>query len=73
MQRTRMTMSFSVAEGSTPYIGAQTVGGETVFFLDDVICRPVEKVERSPRLVLGWVCTAAGNPGTWVPVHVHRR
>ena len=69
---TRMTMSFSVAEGSTPYIGAQTVGGETVFFLDDVICRLVEKVERSPRLVLGWVCTAAGNPGTWVPVHAHR-
>lgn len=69
----RMTMSFSVADGSTPYIGAQTVGGETTFFLDDVICRPVERVERLPRLVLGWVCAAAGNPGTWVPVHVHRR
>ena len=70
---TRMTMSFSVADGSTPYVGAQTVGGETMFYLDDVICRPVEKVERSSRLVLGWVCTAGGNPGTWVPVHVDRR
>jgi len=70
---TRMTMSFSVADGSTPYVGAQTVGGETMFYLDDVTCRPVEKVERSSRLILGWVCTAGGNPGTWVPVRVHRR
>lgn len=69
----RMTMSFSVVEGSTPYVGAQTVDGETMFFLDDVTCRPVDRVERSPRLVLGWVCTAGGSPGTWVPVHVGRR
>ena len=66
----RTTISFAVAEGSTPYVGAQTVGGETSFHLDDVICRPVERIERSSRLVLGWVCVAGGNPGTWVPVHV---
>ena len=71
--RTRMTRLFSVTDGSTPYVGAHTGGGETMFYLDDVICRPVEKVERSSRLVLGWVCTAGGNPGTGVPVHVDRR
>ena len=67
---TRLTMSFSVVAGSTPYIGAQTVGGDTQFFLDDVVCRPITGIQRASRLVLGWVCTTGGTPGTWLPVHV---
>ena len=65
-----MTMSFSIVDGSTPYIGAQTVGDEAEFYLDDVVCQPVEGVKASSRLVLGWVCTTGGTPGIWVPVYV---
>ena len=66
---TKMTMSFTATNGSTPYIGAQAVGGEAVFYLDDVVCRPIHQ-KRSSRLVLGWVCVKGGKPGTWIPVHV---
>ena len=69
-QWTRLTMSFSIADGSTPYIGAQTVGDDTQFYLDDVVCQPIAGLKVSSRLVLGWVCTAGGTPGTWVPVYV---
>lgn len=67
---TKVTLSFSVVEGSTPYIGVQSVGGDSLFYLDDVTCIPVERIEGSSRLMLGWVCTAGGSPGTWVPVYV---
>ena len=67
---TRVTMSFSVVAGSTPFVGVQSVGGDSQFFLDDVVCRPIEGSSRSTRVVLGWVCIAGGNPGTWIPVHV---
>ena len=66
----KVTMTFSTVDGSTPYIGAQAVGDDARFYLDDVSCQPVEKVKRSSRLVLGWVCTASGSPGTWVEVYV---
>lgn len=67
---TKVTMSFSVVAGSTPFVGVQSVGGDSQFFLDDVVCRPIEGSSRSTRVVLGWVCIAGGNPGTWIPVHV---
>ena len=69
-QWTRTTLSFSVVAGSTPYVGAQAVGGDTQFYLDDVVCQPIESLAASSRLVLGWVCVKGGNPGTWVPVYV---
>ena len=69
-QWTRMTMSFSTVAGSTPYIGAQTVGDDAEFYLDDVVCQPIEGTKAASRLVLGWVCTTGGTPGIWVPVYV---